>query len=422
MSHVKPVKCGLIGCGQIAVRAYMPTILKQYNIVDVVKFADSVYERAELFAEKFGGVACSNEEIYHDPDIEVVINLTYPTSHYEVTKAAILAGKHVHCEKMMAVTWEEGQELAKLAEEKGVWFTNAPDTFLGGAWQTCRKLIDDGAIGTPIAAYCLVSGPGSGMLRIGGESVRRSDIPSIEGELPPWMRDRLPGVNNRPPQGSGLPFDMGGYYLHNLINMFGNINRVSGYYKAEVPKLTSYDPLNTMYKEYVDNPEPTTLIGSLEFDCGVIGSIMFVSNVSSKPAEQFIVFGTEATMFCPDPNFFGGEIILQTFAGQPMKFDPAKGLASAEKYSVPIMHGYVSESRGASIMDLAFAIRNGRKPRAHYSMAYQAFECVHGIIDSSVNNVNHKMVSHCERPKAVRPGVIGGFGANSFGQQSMFDD
>ena len=46
MSEFKPIKVGLIGCGQIASSAYMPTILKQYNMVDVVKFADSVPERA----------------------------------------------------------------------------------------------------------------------------------------------------------------------------------------------------------------------------------------------------------------------------------------------------------------------------------------------------------------------------------------
>ena len=145
MSALKPVKVGLIGCGMIALRAYMPTILKQYGMVDVVKCADTVPERAKMFAEKFGMQACTNEEIYNDPEIEVVLNLTYPTSHFEVTKAALEAGKSVHTEKMMAVTWEQGLELARIAEKaekNGQWYTQAPDTFLGGAWQTIRQLID----------------------------------------------------------------------------------------------------------------------------------------------------------------------------------------------------------------------------------------------------------------------------------------
>ncbi|MBE6954861.1 MAG: Gfo/Idh/MocA family oxidoreductase [Ruminococcaceae bacterium] len=421
MSEFKPIKVGLIGCGQIASSAYMPTILKKFNMVDVVKFADTIPERAELFAKTFGGVACTNEEIYNDPEIEVVLNLTFPTSHYKVCKAAILAGKHVHCEKMMAVDWAQGKELVDLAEEKGVYLTFAPDTFLGGAWQTCRHLIDTGAIGQPLAAYCLVTGGGAARVSI-GQSTRR-DLPEEERPAPPWQRMKLPGHNPRGPEGSGLPFDMGGYYLHNLINMFGNINRVAGYCKAQSPQKTSLDPLNTMYKEFVPTPDPSTLVGSLEFDSGVLGSVQFVSDVGGRPDQQFVVFGTEATMYCPDPNFFGGDIVLQTYSGKPMVFDINRGFLSPERYTIPTWFGYNDQSRGVGLMDLAFAIRNGRKPRCHYSMGLQAFECVHGMIDSCENGVQHKMVSHCERPKAVQPGVRGGgFGSTEFEQQSCFDD
>ena len=73
MGALKPVKVGLIGCGAIAIRSYMPTILKKYNMIDMVKCADTVPERAALFAEKFGMKACTNEEIYNDPEIEVVL-------------------------------------------------------------------------------------------------------------------------------------------------------------------------------------------------------------------------------------------------------------------------------------------------------------------------------------------------------------
>lgn len=420
MSEKKPIKVGLIGCGAIAYRAYMPTILKQYNMVDVVKFADTVSERAELFAKEFGGTACTNEEIYNDPEIEVVLNLTYPSSHYEVTKAALQAGKHVHCEKMMAVTWEEGQELVKLAEEKGLWLTLAPDTFLGGAWQTCRNLIDNGTIGEPIGALCAMSSAGSAAMQVLGRSTRR-ELPQEEGAMPPWITP-LPGSNPRPPQGSGLPFDMGGYYLHNLINMFGNIHRVSGACRAQQASATSFDPLNTMYGEFISTPEPTTMVGTLEFDNGALGSIVFLSGVGGHPDQQFIVYGSEAVMYCPDPNFFGGEIVIQSFSGRGMGFEPGIGLVPAKRFSIPATHGYHNESRGVGLMDLAFAIRNSRKPRCHYSMGYQAFECVHGMIDSVQSGKSHQMISHAERPAAVKPGVFAGFGSNGFEQQSCFDD
>ena len=421
MSEKKPIKVGLIGCGTIAYRAYMPTILKQYNMVDVIKFADTVPERAELFAKKFGGIACTNEEIYNDPEIEVVLNLTYPSSHYEVTKAALEHGKHVHCEKMMAVTFEEGKELYELAESKGLWLTLAPDTFLGGAWQTCRHIVDSGVIGQPVAVIAMLGGGGGGtyMGKLGESTNRERNLPKEDAPLPPWIVP-LPGSNPRPPQGSGAPFDMGGYYLHNMINLFGNIHRVSGVARPGHAKATTLDPLNTMYGEFVDTPEPTTMVGTLEFDCGVTGVMMMPGGQMEK---QFIVSGSEGVLFMPDPNFFGGDIVIQHNSGKGMIFDPQRGPLPDGKFTVPTTFGYNTEARGVGLMDLAFAIRNGRRPRCHGSMGYQAFECVHGMIESYQTGVEHKMISHTERPKAVKQGILGGgFDTANFAQQSCFDD
>lgn len=414
MSNLKPVKCGLIGCGAIAVRSYMPSILRQFGMVDVVKFADTVPERAQLFAEKFGGVACTNEEIYNDPEIEIVINLTYPNSHYEVSKAAILAGKNVHTEKMMAVTWEEGQELVRLAEEKGVWFTTAPDTFLGGAWQTARKLLDDGMIGEPVSAYCFVPRGSMSLGGIRGESTRR-EYPPQEGAAPDFfamMSKLLPGVNPRSPIGSGLPFDMGGYYIHNLINLFGNIDRVAGFSGKMKHPIVSYDPLNTHYKENYPELDRDNLAGVLEFSNGVMANINFAAGVGQNPTETFIVYGTEGTMILPDPNYFGGSVRIQSDAGASRTFGTATKI-----WEVPLTHGFIEEARGIGVCDLAFAIRNGRKPRCHYGIGWQAFEVVHGIMDSCDNNVIHKMVSHVERPKAVKAGF-----RNGMAQASFLDD
>jgi predicted dehydrogenase len=207
---------------------------------------------------------------------------------------------------------------------------------------------------------------------------------------------------------------MGGYYLHNLINLFGNINRVSGYVKTNA-SYDSGDPLNTFYKISKVNNEPDTLVGSLEFSNGVYGSILFAANIRDMD-QMFMVYGSQGTIICPDPNFFGGNVYLQTNVGKGMSFAPG-GLVALPNYQIPPTHGYLEEARGVGLMDLAFAIRNGRKPRCHYTMGMQAFETVHGLIDSSVNGVNHQMVSKVERPKAVAAGVY-----NGFEQQRVFDD
>jgi predicted dehydrogenase len=421
MSALKPVRCGLIGCGAIANNAYMPNILKQFSMVDVVACADTVPERSALLADRYGMKAVTNDEIYNDPAIEVVINLTYPTSHYEVTKSALLAGKHVHCEKMMAVTWEQGQELARLADEKGLAFTLAPDSFLGGAWQTCRKLIDDGFIGQPVSAHCFVARS----MVLGatqGQGTRRPLPSSDNSALLPFFHNTLPGHNPRTPDGSGLPFDMGGYYLHNLINLFGNISRVAGFCKPTKEAWGSFDPLNKLYGETIAYREPDNLVGSLEFENGVYGSILFSSGVGNVPAQTFIVYGSDGVLICPDPNFFGGSIVIQSQAGKPVVFDKISGVSQSPTWDVPLTHGYVDESRGVGIVDLAFAIRNSRKPRCHYSMGFQAFEVVHGILESCTNNTMHQMISHCDQPKAIKPGFRSSLFTGPFGQQSFLDD
>ena len=407
MAALKPVKVGLVGCGMIAIHSYMPIIIKNYNMIDVVKCADTVPERAKLFEEKFGCKAVTVDDIMDDPDIEVVLNLTYPTSHFEITKKALEAGKSVHTEKMMGVKWKDALALHALAEKyeaNGQWYTNAPDTFLGGTWQTIRQLVDHGFIGDLLGSYCFVN---RGNMILGGEHGKstRREYPKQEGEndMMRMFASLLPGSNPRTPEGSGLPFDMGGYYLHNLTNLFGNINRVSGYIKTNA-HYDSGDPLNTFYKSPKVNNEPDTLVGSLEFSNGAYGSILFLADMSDSD-QAFTIYGTQGSIICPDPNYFNGPVYLRTCAGKGTN-DP-----------IPLTHGYLEDSRGVGLLDLAFAIRNGRRPRCHYSMGMQAFETVHGIIDSCNNAVNHKMVSQTERPKAVRPGIYRGFE-----QQHVFDD
>jgi predicted dehydrogenase len=101
--------------------------------------------------------ACSTEELLADPSIEIVINLTIPRAHAAVALAALNAGKHVYGEKPLAVNRADGKRIMDLARKKKLRVGSAPDTFLGGGIQTCRKLIDDGWIGKPIAATAFMT-------------------------------------------------------------------------------------------------------------------------------------------------------------------------------------------------------------------------------------------------------------------------
>ena len=146
-----PTKVGIIGCGNIS-GVYFEAG-KTFDILDIVACADIIHDRAQAKAEEHRiPNACSVEELLADPEIEIVVNLTIPRPHAEVGLAALEAGKSVHNEKPLAIALEDGRRLLEVARRKGLRIGCAPDTFLGGGLQTCRKLIDDGWIGEPIAA------------------------------------------------------------------------------------------------------------------------------------------------------------------------------------------------------------------------------------------------------------------------------
>ena len=147
VGRMKRTKIGLIGCGVIA-NTYARNFGKFYQKLDLAACADMLPQKAEQFAKDYHiARVCTVEELFEDSEIEIVLNLTIPRAHYELNKKAILNGKHVYCEKPLALSVREAVELQRLAEERHVMVGCAPDTFLGSALQTCRKLIDDGWIG-----------------------------------------------------------------------------------------------------------------------------------------------------------------------------------------------------------------------------------------------------------------------------------
>jgi predicted dehydrogenase len=380
MGELKRIKAALIGSGAIS-GAYLSNITKKFHIVELVGCSDIIPERSEKRAQEFNIKQMTNEEILADKDIQIVINTTYPLAHHDVSKAALLAGKHVYAEKMMAVGLDEGRELIELAKSKNLNFTMAPDTFLGAGWQSARHAIDSGLIGEPITAMCLC--------------IRSYRINAGEHLAP-----RL-GMVFAP--GGGIPFDMGGYYLHNLINLFGSIKRVSGFIKARNPVKKYLNPKHPKYGEDIAAESPNTMVSSLEFENGLYANFTVTSECAMFHQPVFEIHGTEGILTCFDPNDFNGSLTLRR--------------PNAEPVALTVLHGYSDENRGIGVADMAYAIKNNRRPRAHFDMGYHAFEVIHGMIDCCNTGSVYTMKSKCPRPTPVRPGFLPG-GA----QESFLDD
>ena len=215
---MRKVKVAMIGVGAIS-GIYLENLTKKFHELELIGVCDLIPERSQKASEKYGvKVYGDMYEAFADPEVEIVLNLTRPHEHYAVTKAALEAGKHVYTEKPLGASYEEGCELAKLAKEKGLLIAGAPDTFLGAGIQTCRKLIDDGYIGTPIGAAAF-------MICHGHET---------------WHPD--PAFYYQ--YGGGPMLDMGPYYITALVNLLGRVRGVTGVTKKAFEKriITSEPP------------------------------------------------------------------------------------------------------------------------------------------------------------------------------------
>lgn len=350
------MKVGVIGCGNISGIYFQAP--KKFPVLDIVAAADLDLSRAQAKSEEFGVPrACSVEELLSDPEIEIVINLTIPNAHYEISRAALLAGKHVYAEKPMAITIEEGRELLEIAVEKGLRVGGAPDTFLGAGLQTCRDLIDRGAIGEPVGASAFMMGHGH-------ES---------------WHPD--PEFYYKP--GGGPMFDMGPYYLTALVSLIGPFRRVTGSAQIVFPErtITSQPKAGTR----IEVETPTTIAGIIDFAGGAVGTIVTSFDVWAADLPRIEIYGTETSIKVPDPNSFSG---------------PVKIWRREERVweDVPVTRPYAENSRGIGVADMAYAIREGREARASGALTFHVLEAMNGFLAASVHDRHHLMASSCRQP------------------------
>ena len=195
------MKIGILGCGVIS-RVYVRDMLRLYSgELDVAAVADVSPEAARKLAEEFSlPKVCTPDELLADPAVDLIVNLTPPLFHAELNLRILRAGKHLFSEKPFALTVPEAEEILRTAREKGLSVGSAPDTFLGSAMTTCRKLIRDGWIGKPLYATA---------------NMMYSMVELWHPNPEPFYQE-----------GGGPVYDMGGYYLTEIISLFGSVVRI----------------------------------------------------------------------------------------------------------------------------------------------------------------------------------------------------
>lgn len=353
-----PLKVGLIGCGEIS-RTYLESAAT-FEGFDIVACADLRGEAAQFTAASNGLEALGVDELVASPHIDVVLNLTTPDAHASVNLAALAGGKHVYCEKPLAITVDDGAAVLAAATSSGLLAGSAPDTFLGGSQQTCRRLVDDGAIGEPVAATAV-------FMHRGHEDWHPS-----------------PGFFYKP--GGGPLFDMGPYYLSALVNLLGPV--------CEVTAMTArgFDVREVMSQprrgELVDVEVDTHVTGAVRFVGGAVATVVMSFDVSHHDLPPLQLHGTEASLAIPDPDYFGG----------PVALSPSRSHLWIDQ---PVDRPYLDDVRGLGLADLCAASDGHRPPRCSVSLAFHILEVMAALETSARTRRHVAVASRVERPAAM---------------------
>ncbi|MEP2978731.1 MAG: Gfo/Idh/MocA family oxidoreductase [Lentilitoribacter sp.] len=368
---MKKLGVGIIGCGNVS--AHYMRYGSMFNGVEVIACADINPEAAKARAEEFNLRADSIEDLLAADDIDIIINLTIPAAHLEVSQSILNAGKHVYSEKPYVLSTEEGDTLKALAAEKGLRIGSAPDTFLGGSHQQARRLIDTGTIGKVTSGTAIIMGHG----------------------MEHWHPN--PDFFYQP--GAGPVLDIGPYYISNLVQLLGPVERISA--MTSTPSKTRTISNGPRNGETIPVDTPTTIHALLQFKSGAIITVICSWDVWNHDHNHMELYGEDGTMYLPDPNFFAGDLKITSGS-------EAVDLPSWEHpFTVPNFKNdnaggeMLANYRGAGLSDMSLAIQEGRGHRCSMEFAHHVVDIMTSILTAGETNQTVELTTTCERPEVL---------------------
>lgn len=365
---MKALRVAVIGVGSIS-GIYLDNLTQVFQGLEIAGVCDLIPERALAAQEKYGLARVYDNmfEAFEDPTVDIILNLTRPYQHFEVSRLALEHGKHVYTEKPLGITMEEGNALVELARKRGLVIAGAPDTFLGAGLQSCRKYIDAGIIGQPLGAAAF-------MICRGHET---------------WHPD--PDFYYQP--GGGPMLDMGPYYITALVSLLGPVSRLVSASKRSFDSrlITSQPHAGTDIQVNTD----TYIAGTMQFQSGVIGTIFTTFDVYYPRQDRLEIYGSEGTLILPDPNYFGGPIQV---------FRPESGKVE----ELPLLFDYQDNSRGLGLADMAAALNTGRTIRAGMEQVHHVLEILTGFEESARTGAWLDLATSCARPEPMKKAALRG--------------
>ena len=362
---------GIIGCGNIS-SAYF-RLAPFFNNIKIVSCSDKNPKYSESKAIEFGIKSEPVSSLLNNNEVDIVINLTVPDSHFSVSKSILKSGKHLYSEKPFTLSLDEAIELEELANKNNLLIGGAPDTFLGGAHQQVRAILDDGELGRITSGTCYIMSHG----------------------MEHWHPN--PGFFYK--SGGGPVFDLGPYYISSLINLIGPVKQVLAF--SSIPQKERIVLSEERFGEKITVETPTTIHSVMEFSNGAIITMISSWDVWSDEQKPMELYGTEGSIKVPDSNSFFGEIEILKKEGEFEKissWDHPFSHPNQEQES-----GMIANYRSAGLSDLAFSIQKQITPRCNIELLTHTVEIMVSILRSSEKGQAISLKTTCERPEPLKP-------------------
>ncbi len=359
---------GIIGCGNIS-----ETYFNSQNIFNNLKItacSDIIKDLADKKALEYNIKSFTVDELLKSKDIDLILNLTIPIAHKEIIIKSLENGKHCFSEKPLAINYKDGLEIQKISKEKNLLVGCAPDTFLGASGQKARSLIEKQEIGKVVLGTFNIMSHG--------------------------MEDWHPNPDFFFKPGAGPVFDLGVYYLTQLINLNGAIRSVYSTSGTALKERTIKS--KPRYGQKINVETPTTLMGTLEFHNDSKVQFFCSWDVWNHSHSNMEIYGLEGSIIIPDPNFFSGDILLSKKNKKWQNINNDKmllGIPNKTDNSGKKIANY----RGIGLSDMVDSIINNRQPRCSLDLSLHVLEVMEGIIQSSETNKNFELITKPDKPK-----------------------
>ncbi len=371
MTARSPMRAGLIGCGDIS-DIYLTNAARFRDIV-FTACADLAPAAAKRQAERFAIAARRVTDLLGSDDVDIVLNLTIPEAHAEVSLAALAAGKHIYSEKPLATTVADGERIIAAARERKLRVGAAPDTVLGAGVQQARALVDTGAIGKPLTGLAAVMSHG--------------------------MEDWHPNPAFFFRAGAGPVFDLGPYYLSTLVTLLGPVATVQASGQIGFGERIVTTPGSAALGERIKVETLTSVQALLEFSSGAQVTFLASWDVWKHSVPPIELHGQKASLRLPDPNGFGGDVLIagkdegwRTRSADGKAFGAPNWPAATPKYA---------NYRGLGLAEMARSVIEGRPHRANGEVALHVLSVMAGILEAALEGRRVAITHSCERPDAL---------------------